>query len=150
MEIIIKIELIANLILLLLFYMHMFQLNSYFLKKYGNWMKVNIKKILLRSINIIIPTLILLFNNNIARIISIIILAISILANLPKSKAKIPLKFTNRVIRMFITQAILITIICIISNNYITFGVLNIIAFGLCIIANIINYPIEYGIRKHS
>ena len=50
---------------------------------------------------------------------------------------------------MFITQAILITIICIISNNYITFGVLNIIAFGLCIIANIINYPIEYGIRKH-
>ena len=149
MEIIIKIELIANLILLLLFYMHMFQLNSYFLKKYGNWMKVNIKKILLRSINIIIPTLILLFNNNIARIISIIILAISILANLPKSKAKIPLKFTNRVIRMFITQAILITIICIISNNYITFGVLNIIAFGLCIIANIINYPIEYGIRKH-
>ena len=149
MEIIIKIELIANLILLLLFYMHMFQLNSYFLKKYGNWMKVNIKKILLRSINIIIPTLILLFNNNIARIISIIILAISILANLPKSKAKIPLKFTNRVIRMFINQAILITIICIISNNYITFGVLNIIAFGLCIIANIINYPIEYGIRKH-
>ena len=149
MEIIIKIELIANLILLLLFYMHMFQLNSYFLKKYVNWMKVNIKKILLRSINIIIPTLILLFNNNIARIISIIILAISILANLPKSKAKIPLKFTNRVIRMFITQAILITIICIISNNYITFGVLNIIAFGLCIIANIINYPIEYGIRKH-
>lgn len=149
MEIIIKIELIANLILLLLFYMHMFQLNSYFLKKYGNWMKVNIKKILLRSINIIIPTLILLFNNNIARIISIIILAISILANLPKSKAKIPLKFTNRVIRMFITQAILITIICIISNNYITFGVLNIIALGLCIIANIINYPIEYGIRKH-
>lgn len=149
MEIIIKIELIANLILLLLFYMHMFQLNSYFLKKYGNWMKVNIKKILLRSINIIIPTLILLFNNNIARIISIIILAISILSNLPKSKAKIPLKLTNRVIRMFITQAILITIICIISNNYITFGVLNIIAFGLCIIANIINYPIEYGIRKH-
>ena len=139
MEIIIKIELIANLILLLLFYMHMFQLNSYFLKKYGNWMKVNIKKILLRSINIIILTFILLFNNNISRIISIIILAISILDNLPKSKAKIPLKFTNRVIRMFITQAILITIICIISNNYITFGVLNIIAFGLCIIANIIN-----------
>lgn len=149
MEIIIKIELIANLILLLLFYMHMFQLNSYFLKKYGNWMKVNIKKILLRSISILIPTAILLFNNNIAKIISIMILAISILANLPKSKAKIPLKFTNRVIRMFMTQAILITIICIISNNYITFGVLNILAFSLCIISNIINYPIEYGIRKH-
>lgn len=149
MEIIIKIELIANLILLLLFYMHMFQLNSYFLKKYVNWMKVNIKKVLLRSISILIPTAILLFNNNITKIISIIILAISILANLPKSKAKIPLKFTSRVIRMFVTQAILITIICIISNNYITFSVLNIIAFSLCIIANIINYPIENAIRKY-
>ena len=149
MEIIIKIELTANLILLLLFYMHMFQLNSYFLKKYGNWMKVNIKKILLRSIAVLIPTAILLFNNNIASIISIIILAISILANLPKTKAKISLKYTNRVIRMFVTQAILITIICVISNNYITLGVLNIIAFSLCIIANIINYPIEYVIRKY-
>lgn len=149
MEIIIKIELIANLILLLLFYMHMFQLNSYFFKKYVNWMKVNVKKILLRSIGILITSLIILLNNNIARIISIIILAISIFANLPKKKAKIPLKFTNRVIRMFITQAILITIICVINNNYITLGVLNIIAFCLCIIANIINYPIEYGIRKY-
>lgn len=150
MEIIIKIELIANLILLLLFYMHMFQLNSYFFKKYGNWMKTNIKKVLLRSIIILIPMMMLLvFNNSTASIISIIILTISITANLPKSKAKIPLRFTNRVIRMFVTQAILITIICIISNNYITFGVLNIIAFVLCIIANIINYPIEYGIRKY-
>ena len=149
MEIIIKIELIANLILLLLFYMHIFQLNSYFLKKYVNWMKVNVKKILLKSIGILIPSLILLFNNNVARIISIIILAISIFANLPKNKAKIPLKYTNRVIRMFITQAIIITLICFISNNFITLGVLNIIAFCLCVIANIINYPMEYGIRKY-
>ncbi len=149
MEIIIKIELITNLILLLLFYMHMFQLNSYFIKKYANWMKTNAKKILLKSISVLIPTLILLLNNNIASIISIIILAISIFTNLPKSKAKIPLKFTNRVIRMSITEAIIIILICVISNNYITLGILNIIAFCICIIANIINYPIEYGIRKY-
>ena len=103
MEIIVKIELIINLILLLLFYIHMLQLNSYFLKKYVNWMKVNIKKILLRSIGVLIPIAILLLNNNIANIISIIFLAISILANLPKNKAKIPLKCTNRVIRLFVT-----------------------------------------------
>lgn len=149
MEIIIKIELFVNLILLLLFYMHMFQLNSYFFKKYVNWMKTNVKKILLRIIGIVIPSLILLLNNNIARIISIIILAISIFANLPKNKAKIPLKYTNRVIRMFITQALIIVLICIISNNFITLGVLNIIAFCLCIITNIINYPMEYGIREY-
>ena len=149
MEIIIKIELLINLILLLLFYMHMFQLNSYFFKKYANWMKVNIKKVLIRSIGVLIPILLLLINNNVMNIISAIILAISIIANIPKRKSKIPLKYTNRVIRMFITQAILIIAIYVFSNNYITMGLLNIIAFCLCVIANIINYPIEYGIRKY-
>lgn len=146
---IIKIELIINLILLLLFYMHMFQLNSYFFKKYANWIRANIKKVVFRSIMVLIPTVILLCNNNIARIISIIILAISILTNFPKNKAKIPLKFTSRVIRMFITQVILITIICIISNNNIILGIVNVVAFILCIIANLINYPIEYGGRRY-
>ncbi len=149
MEIIIKIELFANLILLALFYMHMFQLNSYFFKKFLNWMKSNTKKVLLRSIGILIPTLLLLLNNNVSRVFVIILLAISILFNLPKNKAKIPLKFTNRVIRMFITQAIIVVLICLISNNYITLGVLNIIAFCLCIISNIINYPIEFGVRRY-
>ena len=149
MRIIIKIELIVNLVLQLLFYMHMFQLNTYFYKKYVNWMKVNYKKVLIRSISVLIPTIILIINNNYIMIISIIILTVSILVNLPKNKAKIPLKFTSRVIRMFVTQAILITVIYIISNNYISLGILNIIAFCLCIIANIINYPIEYVIRKY-
>ncbi len=149
MEIIIKTELIANLILILLFYMHMFQLSSYFIKKYAHWMKVNIKKILIKSIGILIPLIILLFNNNLANIISIIILAIFIFANLPKNKAKIPLKFTNRVIRMFITQAVIITIICIINNSYITLALLNILAFCMCIISNLINYPIEHLIKQY-
>ncbi len=149
MEIIIKIELIVNLILLLLFYMHIFQLSSYFCKKYAKWMKVNVKKILLRSIGVLIPSLILLFNNNIAKIISIIILAISIFANLPKHKAKVPLKFTKRIIRMCITQVIIIILICVMDKSNIALEILNITAFGLCIITNIINYPIEYGIRRY-
>ena len=135
METIIKVEFIANLILLVLFYMHMFQLNSYMFKKYKNWMKKNVKKIVLRSGIVLIPMLLsLLFNNDISMIISIIVLAISLVVNLPKSKAKIPLKFTNRVIRMFITHTILIIPICLISNNFITFGLLNVFAFCFCII----------------
>lgn len=149
MGIIIKIELIINLILQLLFYMHMFQLNSYFSKKYAIWMKTNVKKVMVRSIGILIPLLVLLSSNYLAGVISIVFLAISIIANLPKRKAKIPLKYTNRVIRMLITQAIIIIIACTIWNNYIALGILNIIAFCLCMIANIFNYPIEYVIRKY-
>ena len=149
MERLIKIELFLNLILLLLFYMHMFQLNSYFFKKYVNWIKVNIKNILIKSIGIIVPIAILLLNNNFTKAISSIILTISIYTNLPKRKAKIPLKYTSRVIRMFITEAILITLIFIINNSYITIGILNIVSFCICILSNILNYPIEFGIRKY-
>lgn len=149
MKIVISIELIINLILLLLFYMHMFQLNSYFLKKYVNWMKSNIKKVIIRCIIVLIPFMILLFNNNVSMIISAVLLAISIFYNLPKSKSKIPLKFTSRVKRMFVTQVIIVVLVYLMSNNFIVLGVFNILSFGLCIISNIVNYPIESLVRRY-
>ena len=149
MEIVIKIELILNLALLILFYMHMFQLNSYFIKKYADWMKKNIKKVITKIAMVGIPLVMLLFNNIIVEIISSLILAISIVYNMPRKKAKIPLKFTSRVVRMFITQAIIILAIYINKSEIITLCILNILAFLLCIISNIINYPIEFGVRKY-
>ena len=149
MKMIINIELIINLVLLLLFYMHMFQLNSYFSVRYVNWMKVNVRKIILRVIGIVIPIVLLMLNNDIVRVLSIIFLAISIIINIPKSKGKIPLKFTSRVNRMFVTQVILIILLCIFFNTYLILVILNILAFLLCIVSNIINYPIEYCIRKY-
>lgn len=146
MEIIIKVELIINLILLLIFYMHMFQLNSYFFKKYSNWIKKNILKVLIRSIGVLIPTILLLLNNNIANIISIVLLAINIICNIPKGNAKIPLKYTHRVIRMLVTETIIITLVCFL-NNSLYLGLLNVFAFIFCVIANIINYPLEASFR---
>ena len=148
MKFVIKIELIVNLILLLLFYMHMFQLNSYFFKKYSNWIKKNIKKVLIRSISVLIPVILLLIEEDITDIIAIVLLGIIIICNIPKSKAKIPLKYTHRVIRMLITETILITLVCILNNN-LYLGLLNIFAFILCLIANIINYPLEASFRRY-
>ena len=148
-KIIVNIELIINLILLLLFYMHMFQLNSYFSKRYMNWIKKNSKKVVLKSCGVLIPFIMLLFNNNVANIISVIFLAISIFFNIPKGKSKIPLKFTPRVNRMFITQFLVILLFSIIFNELIVLSVINIFAFVLCSISNIINYPIEHAIRNH-
>lgn len=146
MEIIIKIELVINLILLLLFFMHMFQLNSYFFKKYMNWVKKNIKKVLIRSIGVLIPVLLLLIQEDITNIIAIILLGLNILCNIPKSNAKIPLKYTHRVIRMLFTETIIIILVCLLDNA-LYLGLLNIFAFILCIIANIINYPLEATFR---
>ncbi|MBR3161980.1 MAG: UDP-N-acetylmuramoyl-tripeptide--D-alanyl-D-alanine ligase [Bacilli bacterium] len=149
MKIIINIELIINLFLLLLFYMHMFQLNSYFSVRYASWVKVNVRKVILRIMGIVIPVVILLLNNNVSKVISITLLAISILLNIPKNKGKIPLKFTGRVKRMFAMQVLLIVFVCVFGNTYLMLVILNILAFLLCVISNIINYPIEYFIRQY-
>lgn len=153
MNIIIITGYIINLIILLLFHMHMFQLNSYFFKKHVHWMKTNIKKIIMQILLILLPTILLTFNNIIAIIFSIMLLVFSIFYNIPKSKTKISLKITNRVKRMFATQIIIIFLIFVIKGNinfiFIKLCILNILSPIMCIISNLINFPIEYLRKNH-
>jgi UDP-N-acetylmuramoyl-tripeptide--D-alanyl-D-alanine ligase len=117
------------------------------------WIKENRKKILVQILIIIIITLLLIFNNIICNILSIIILGISIFNNFPKEKAKIELKITNRVKRMFITELILIIVTLLINNKnyiYLKLCILNILTPIMCVIANFINFPLEYiGRQKY-
>ena len=148
MRTLIIIEYIINLIILLISYMHMFQLNSYFFTKYSYWIKEHYKKIILQISIVVFATILLTFNN----ILSIILLGILIFYNLPKEKSKIQFKVTNRVKRIFITEAILIAIIFIVNyKNYIFLKlcIINILAPIMCIIANFINHPLEYKIKMH-
>ncbi len=150
---IIAIEYVINLAILLYFYMHMFQLNSYFFKKQMYWIKKNIGKTLIQIILVVIPTVILLvFENAVANVVAIILLAISVIYNFPKGKSKIPLNITSRVKRMFFTEIILIVLVMLIVDFdkfvIIKLSVLNILSSFIGIIANIINYPIEHLIKK--
>ena len=152
MKTIITIEYLINLSILLFYYMHMFQLNSYFFNKQMRWMRKNIKKVLLKTIFILMPTILLILKNTIVNIFAIIFMAISILYNLPKAKSKIKLKFTNRVLRMFFTELILICIVLFVkykNYTYIKLGIVNILAPVWCIVANLINFPVEYLIKKY-
>ena len=147
MKEILIIEYIVNLIILLLFHMHMFQLNSYFFKKHSRWMKANILKIIIQLAGITLPFILFSFKNTVSNILAILLLGFSIFYNFPKTKAKIPLKITNRVKRMLITEFILILLILLIFNKYnisLTLFISNILSPILCIIANFINSPIEY------
>ncbi len=152
MIILVIIEYFMNLLILTFFYMHMFQLNSYFFTKHIHWLFKNIKKVILQISLISISTLLLSFNNSICNIFSIIILFFSIFYNIPKRKPKIELKNTNRVIRMYITEATLILCILIIDfKNYVFLKlcIVNILSPIMCIIANCINYPIECFRKKY-
>lgn len=150
---IIIIEYIINLLVLLIYHMHMFQLNSYFFKKHLLWIKNNYTKIIIQLLTIILPTLLLAFNNNILSVIAILFLTFSIFYNLPKKKAKIAFKITNRVKRMFITEAILIFLVFITNNNgkfiFIKLCTLNIISPIIALIANFLNAPIECLGKKY-
>lgn len=153
MKQIIIIEYIINLIVLLIYHMHMFQLNSCFFNKHLSWMKKNYTRIIVQILTIIFPTILLMFNNNIISTIVILFLAILIFYNFPKKKAKIKFKITNRVKRMFITEIILIFLLFIIKNNenliFIKLCILNIFSPVIALIANLLNKPIEYLVKKY-
>lgn len=153
-KILITIEYIVNLVILLFYHMHMFQLNSYFFKKHIHWMKTNKKSILIQFLLVLCSTILVMINNTVLSIVSIILLAISIVSNKPKGKAKIALKITNRVKRMLVTEAILIAGVFAINgfDNFalLKLGILNVLAPLICLIANFINTPMEkMGQRKY-
>lgn len=151
MKLIIIAELLVNYTLLTLFNTHMLQLNSYFFKKHFKWMRKNWKKILLQTI-LVLPTIFIYFDNVVLNIIAIISLAISIIYNIPKINSKVSLKFTGRVKRLLVTDVFvfIILIFALGIKNYITekLIILNILANLIILLANFINSPIEFLVRK--
>lgn len=141
-----------NFVLLTLFNMHMFQLNSYYFGTHTKWLKRNVKNILPKIAIVVISTAFMLCSSNVFKIFGNLIMAFSIFLNIPKKQSKIKLKFTKRVIRMFVTQTLLTILIIYISKNvlnvYVLVGLLNILSFVFNMISNVINMPIEKLGRK--
>lgn len=153
-NIIIVIEYLINFVLLILYHLHMFQLNSYFYAKHCHWIKKNINKIVKEFLFIEIPFFLTLFDNTFLSVLAIFILALSVISNFPKGKSKIALKFTSRVIRLLVSEVIVSAVLIavgVICNMDIVFvaSVLNILSVALAMAANFINTPIEKAIQKH-
>lgn len=153
MKIAIVIAYLINLALCLVDYLHMFQLNFYKADMHLHWCKNNLKKIGLRALFAIIP-LISISGNLLLQIIALAALAFSIVINLPKRHAKIPLKITGRVLRLFFTEAALIALLYLIRISPYCYiikpCILTIIAPIWCLVANFLLTPIEeIGRRKY-
>lgn len=153
MKIAIVIAYLINLALCLVDYLHMFQLNFYKADMHLHWCKSNLKKIGLRALFAIIP-LISISGNLLLQIIALAALAFSIVINLPKRHAKIPLKITGRVLRLFFTEAALIALLYLIRISPYCYiikpCILTIIAPVWCLVANFLLTPIEeIGRRKY-
>ena len=152
MKILLIIEFVINALLLMWFHMHMFQLNSYFFKKNMNWMKKNKIKVVTQLLLVVISIIFVQIDTTWSQIIAAVIMIGSIIYNLPKGKSKIPLKLTSRVKRMFATELIINVIILFICGitelPLIKLEVINVLAVFIAMLANVINSPIEAGVRQ--
>lgn len=146
-------------VLSVLFNMHMFQLNSYKVETQIKWLSTHKSPLFAGGILIALPVLSIVTYkvpvfNIILYIAIFLMLIITALINIPK-KAKKPLVYTTRVIRMLVTLGIMTTLSSI-GAFYAPapYGVLILCVFCAFIpqfimLSNLINSPAEAAVRKH-
>ncbi|RDY31036.1 Mur ligase family protein [Lachnotalea glycerini] len=142
---------------LLLYHLHMFQLNSYKPKEHKIWLKApdNSRKLILLLLQFALAMSAYLLFNMAGKCIGIIFLCFMAIMNRPV-KAKKPLVYTNRVKRMLITSYVIYTLFLIIGSVlnrhiYATALIFFIVAVLIpvwVLIANRINQPIEASINR--
>lgn len=143
--------------------MHFFQLNSYRFDTHTKWMKENGKKYLTHTILSVLMLIALFFEIDVKiKALALIVLFIVALPSEKPKKAKKPLVYTPRVKRMLFTETLL-TIIFVGASvtpafmgserheTYMLLALAIIYACAplLCLLANLINKPVELGINRH-
>ena len=132
-----------------LFYMHMFQLNSYRADDQWHWMLKNRGKVVPLALPLIGAIIGVICGKNAGMIVCAVFILLACLFYKPK-KAKKPLKYTPRVKRMLVTVAVLYAamtvLLAVFASGRITALVVGLVAAAspfVIILANIINMPIE-------
>lgn len=148
--------LFSNVNLAMLFYLHMFQLNSYQFQSHVRWIKSKcLKDIIFRNIWLFIPIVIGFSQNAVLLITGALISLLFMFRVNRKKEYKKPLIYTKRLTRLIITTGILNILVIAIALKFLTFSqtviVLAVWTFLLPIlilISNLINKPIELAINQ--
>lgn len=145
-----------NINLTMLYYIHMYQLNSYQTLSHMNWIKSKfVKDIVFRNCWLFIPVIISFSHNMVLFITGIIISYVLTFTVNRKKVQKKPLVYTGRATRLIITLGILNLVVCILSMRYlniwqtsILLTIWTVILPILVMVAGIINSPIEKSINN--
>ena len=110
-----------NINLTMLYYIHMYQLNSYQALSHINWIKSKfVKDIVFRNCWLVIPVVIS-FSDNLVLFITGTIMSYVLTFTVNRKKVqKKPLVYTGRATRLIITLGILNLVVCILSMRYLT------------------------------
>ena len=137
--------------------MHFFQLNSYKWAEHKVWLGRNAFDLISLAVIALISLVSLLFGGMGKVIFLSAAVAVFALLSIPKSKkkSKKPLVYTPRVIRMLITEAIVYLLAAVAFCLLAPMDLVPVLATALlliapygCLLANLINAPIESSIRK--
>ncbi len=134
----------------MLYFMHMFQLNSYHADVQIKWLKTNFAAFCAKITPAPI-SLITSFFGNIGLIIGSVFNIVFLIVNLP-AKAKKPLVFTARVKRMIVSFTLITAIFLFPASRFLGIYVYSLFLFLPCfiiILANFINTPIEKAVGNH-
>lgn len=142
---------VFNFFVLAIYFLHMFQLNSYKPHEQRKWLKDNFVPAIIGKNLTSTVALVALFFGTVGKIIASIFFVIGGLLNLPK-KAKKPLVYTNRIKRMLITLSMLIVALVFAVTFAKVLWLLPIFLFIsplLVLLANLINHPVEKSINNY-
>ena len=134
--------------------MHMFQLNSYKPATHMKWQRQNLQSLIPGVAGFLAAMLCQVLTDLVANIVLLVVFAILALVQKPK-KAKKPLVYTMRVIRMLVTLGILFLLgvgLAVFSGGGLQGIVLASLAMvcpRLVLVANFINKPIEGAINQY-
>lgn len=138
-------------------YMHFFQLNSYKFAEHRVWMARNRRELILLAVWAVISVASFTFRTLGGTLfLSVVILSYGLLVK-PKSRksSKKPLVYTPRVIRMLVSEALIFVLSAAVFLVFFPKALLP--AFVavwllagpyLCLAANVVNAPVEKGIRR--
>ncbi|WP_238726089.1 UDP-N-acetylmuramoyl-tripeptide--D-alanyl-D-alanine ligase [Diplocloster modestus] len=147
----------AAFVVLSIYHMHMFQLNSYKPGPHVHWLKEHLGSMTGRVLALLVSMVLLLIPHPVFKVLAIVCNLLTLVGNRPK-KAKKPLVFTKRVIRMFVTDGILFLVLSgggILLYRFLhpafllVLPAIGILAPFLILLANLINRPVEKSVNRH-
>ena len=127
---------------------HMFQLNAYQYVFHKDWMKNNAPTLLAKALLPLAAFCLSFLPFTAARAVGCALNLVFALLYLPK-KAKKPLVFTARVIRLYITGTILFALFCCGSLSLPLCEIPLLLGSYFLLLCNLINRPVENAVRKY-
>ena len=135
-------------------FMHMFQLNSYKPRTHLRWLRRNLKQFWTQLCMVVLMPVLLLGERLWVKILFVVVCLVLALFNRGIKSAKVPFKYTPRVVRMLVVCGLVYVIAVVLALfvgsafKLLVLGTPFVISPLMPVLANSINSPLEHSFRQ--